>query len=142
MKSVWPGVLRLTLDRDTHEQLGLTGSESHFKPRASRYNVSVDLRAPSFAPGKKLHERVLWCLSKRVSPAELFVYWINGTRCWLSVSVALFANSVCARLLACVEEGKCGSIKFPEGVQSKQLECELSAHEFKGIDLPHAEVPH
>jgi hypothetical protein len=136
-------VLRLTLDRDTYEQLGLTGSESHFKPRASRYNVSIDLRAAAFsAPaGSKQRERVLWCLSKRVPVAELWVYWTSGEPFFgcLRTRVRSSAASTSIRWL-CSDDGKCGEVKFPDGVRSQRCDCEAAMHEFEGVDLPDAKV--
>jgi hypothetical protein len=85
--------MRLVLDKDTYEQFGMTGSASNFTPRASkgtkprtRFNVRVDMRAESFRSGRKLFDRLRWCLQERVPPAELVFVWTAGLfshlHCW------------------------------------------------------------
>ena len=54
--SVLPtGELYLTLDSDTFQQLGLQGTKSSDE----RFNVTIDMVAASFAPGRKLYDRVI-----------------------------------------------------------------------------------
>lgn len=84
------GKLVLSLDRDTYQQLGLEGTTpkywKHSSSSSSSNNgdserrVVVDLSAPSFVPGKPLHDRVLWCLSEeRVSEVAFHCCFINAS---------------------------------------------------------------
>eukprot|EP00899_Mesostigma_viride_P026347 jgi/Mesvir1/6898/Mv09059-RA.1 len=51
------GKLHMALCRDTYETLGITGHSSRCAPK-ERYNVTVDLLAPSYRPGKPLYDRL------------------------------------------------------------------------------------
>ncbi|XP_020623915.1 ribonuclease P protein subunit p40-like [Orbicella faveolata] len=71
------GVLILSLDKDTYEQLGLTGKPSAFQKK-HRFIVEVNLAAPYFVPGKKLYERVRWCLKDKLELTFKFLMsWTN-----------------------------------------------------------------
>ncbi|XP_054284120.1 ribonuclease P protein subunit p40-like isoform X3 [Macrosteles quadrilineatus] len=56
------GHLVLNLTKETFQSLGLEGSQSAFS--TERYVVKIDLKNPSFTPGKKNYERALKCLSE------------------------------------------------------------------------------
>jgi ribonuclease P/MRP protein subunit RPP40 len=61
------GVLRMTLDRETYQQLGLMGRKSRFRDKRDElFHVTVNLRAPGFHQDKKMYERVSWALNERV----------------------------------------------------------------------------
>eukprot|EP00897_Mesotaenium_endlicherianum_P008162 jgi/Mesen1/7374/ME000382S06572 len=63
------GKLHMAVTRDTYHRLGLTGKASELTP-GQRYNICIDLRAPSFVAGRKLHDRVLECLQLRAAAME------------------------------------------------------------------------
>ena len=74
------GRLYLVLDKDSIEQLGLAGSSSPFIHDPRRFRVEIDISAPSFRPGKKLYDRVQWCLSaERVAPIKFRMACVRGT---------------------------------------------------------------
>jgi len=51
------------VDRDTYQELGLSGKLSRFKlNRDDRYNIRVDILSDDFRPGKKLYQRVCGAL--------------------------------------------------------------------------------
>ncbi|XP_068697129.1 ribonuclease P protein subunit p40-like isoform X1 [Montipora foliosa] len=71
------GMLILSLDKDTYEQLGLTGKPSAFQKK-QRFIVEVDLKAPYFVPGKKYYDRVKWCLKEKEPMTFKFIMsWTN-----------------------------------------------------------------
>lgn len=97
------GKMILSVDKDTYEQLGLTGKKSAFSSRlkANRFSkclsaftctlrqphtlhrsyqkdITIDLTAPSFKPGKKNYDRVRWCLTDRVSPVQMLACYYKG----------------------------------------------------------------
>ncbi|KAJ3042839.1 Ribonuclease P protein subunit p40 [Rhizophlyctis rosea] len=55
------GTLLLNVTKPTYEKLGLVGKPSQLSPKGERYQISVDISAPSFKPTNKLYERVKWC---------------------------------------------------------------------------------
>ncbi|CAI5515599.1 unnamed protein product [Closterium sp. Naga37s-1] len=63
------GHLRMAVGRDTFQRLGLPGKASAAVP-GEQYLICVDLCAPSFKPGKKLHDKVLERVSELI-PASL-----------------------------------------------------------------------
>jgi len=67
------GKVIAALDKDTYQELGLSAKRAKFPIRGDRWTLTLDLAAPSFIPGKKLHERVMWAFSERVSPVELLM---------------------------------------------------------------------
>ncbi|KAL6073530.1 Ribonuclease P protein subunit p40 [Balamuthia mandrillaris] len=108
------GKMLLSLDKDTYEQLGLTGRKAAFPPRHSQeWDVSLDLRAASFRPGKNLYDRVKWCLGEdRLAGIDLLLAW-------------------CPQLGSAPAE-----MTFPEEVQHKQLRLKSEQHFFKSIRVP------
>lgn len=66
------GQLHMSVDRDTYEQLGITGHATKFKPYNERYNISIDLLSPTFSAGNKVYDRLCWCVSPdRIKPITL-----------------------------------------------------------------------
>ncbi|XP_049801518.1 ribonuclease P protein subunit p40-like isoform X3 [Schistocerca nitens] len=56
------GLLILSLNKGTYQQLGLEGRLSFFQRDSDRYIINLDLKASNFGPGTKNYERVFWCL--------------------------------------------------------------------------------
>ncbi|RKP23833.1 ribonuclease P 40kDa subunit-domain-containing protein, partial [Syncephalis pseudoplumigaleata] len=57
------GRLILHLTKDTYERLGLDGQPSHFSKRhPQKHVVTLDLTIAAMTPGKKLYDRIRWCL--------------------------------------------------------------------------------
>eukprot|EP01121_Diplochlamys_sp_Union-15-3_P011966 TRINITY_DN3520_c0_g1_i1.p1 TRINITY_DN3520_c0_g1~~TRINITY_DN3520_c0_g1_i1.p1 ORF type:complete len:243 (+),score=26.95 TRINITY_DN3520_c0_g1_i1:23-751(+) len=73
--AIYGGEIMLSLDKDTYEQLGLTGTAAKYPPKGNRFIVRVNMLASSFIPGKPLYERVKWCFSDRTSPVHMLVSW-------------------------------------------------------------------
>ena len=99
------GVLMLTLDEDTHQQLGLQGRQTDIRllkkrrfgksititaivnvvlsqlssPLRSGADVEIDMKNRSFRAGNKLYDRVLWCFRDRVEPLDLLIFHMKGT---------------------------------------------------------------
>lgn len=80
------GTLVLALSRATYQQLGIEGSVPPFARfgvagsgggcggGAGRRFVRIDVAAKSFAPGRSLYDRVMWCLSPdRVGAESAFL---------------------------------------------------------------------
>ncbi len=108
------GSLIFSLDKDTYEQLGLTGQASPFKAlRGQFWNITVDIAASSFAPGRPLYDRVLWCLRERVLPMELFLSWTDQT-------------------------GAQSEIIFPESISGsvKRIVCSPAVSRLRGVPIP------
>lgn len=66
------GLLVLSVTKDTYEQLGLVGKASEFH-RGSRFIIEINLLAESFQPGRKLYDRVHWCLTDRLALTMTFL---------------------------------------------------------------------
>ncbi|KAK3704043.1 hypothetical protein QZH41_017974, partial [Actinostola sp. cb2023] len=65
------GTLLLSLDKDTYEELG----HGHIFVFAV---VEIDLKSPSFQPGKNHYERVQWCFKKGLELKYEFVFlWVD-----------------------------------------------------------------
>eukprot|EP00741_Cyanophora_paradoxa_P013378 tig00020685_g12918.t1 len=109
-----PGTLHLSLEKDAYEALGLQGRPSPFKPlRGQRFDVEVDVAAPSFAPGKNLYERVQWSLSpQRTSPVDLLLYRTDAAG-------------------ASAELGP-----FPAGVAAERVELQRTEETLSDVALP------
>ncbi|XP_049950542.1 ribonuclease P protein subunit p40-like isoform X2 [Schistocerca serialis cubense] len=56
------GLLILSLNKGTYQQLGLEGRQSFFQRDSDRYIINLDIKASNFGPGNKNYERVFWCL--------------------------------------------------------------------------------
>ncbi|XP_058972910.2 ribonuclease P protein subunit p40-like isoform X1 [Pocillopora verrucosa] len=92
------GVLILSLDKDTYEQLGLTGKPSVFQKK-HRFNVEVNLAAPNFVPGKKVYERVRWCLKDNLPLTFKFLMsWTNEGQVSTSKLHSFFSSFGCQML--------------------------------------------
>lgn len=66
------GLLLLSVDKTSYEQLGLDGKVSTFYGRDSRNKenrrlIRINLTDPAFSPGSKLFERVARCFKQRGS---------------------------------------------------------------------------
>ena len=77
------GKLVLSLDRETYQQLGLEGATPKYEKlgnsKDGERRIVVDLSAPSFVPGKPLHDRVLWCFSpERTSEVAFHCCFVNA----------------------------------------------------------------
>ncbi|KAL9975721.1 hypothetical protein ACROYT_G012913 [Oculina patagonica] len=99
------GILILSLDKDTYEQLGLTGKPSAFQKK-HRFIVEVNLAAPYFVPGKKLYERVRWCLKDKLQLT--FKFLMSWTKEGHSSTSTLhsFFNSYNGQILSNTEDIK------------------------------------
>jgi hypothetical protein len=58
----------LNLTSDTYFSLGLNGVRCANFSTMNRYLVTIDLAKPSFRPGQKFYDRVLWCFSAASCP--------------------------------------------------------------------------
>uniref|UniRef100_A0A1B6GZ19 Uncharacterized protein n=1 Tax=Cuerna arida TaxID=1464854 RepID=A0A1B6GZ19_9HEMI len=68
------GHLILNLRKETYNTLGLQGEQSRFS--TERYVVKIDLKNPSFTPGKKNYEWVVKCLSHHLDlQMDFLVSW-------------------------------------------------------------------
>jgi hypothetical protein len=87
----------MVLDKDSIEQLGLAGSSSPFVHDPRRFRVEIDISACSFRPGKKLYDRVQWCLSaERVAPIKFRMACVRGTDVFVcTLSFALHHDEFC-----------------------------------------------
>ncbi len=80
------------LDKDTIEQLGLAGAASPFVHDPRRFRVDIRIDAASFQPGRKLYDRVQWCLgADRVAPVTMRMACVRGA------SRAVCPLPVCSR---------------------------------------------
>jgi hypothetical protein len=103
------GKLYMTISPETFKELGLSAQKTSFR-RHDRYNITVDLKAPSFNPGKRLYERVLWCL-KRIHGWDFVVAWMD-------------------------DDGHCRPIKFPESSLSKKVLVSVKEDTFAATLVP------
>ncbi|GAM21590.1 hypothetical protein SAMD00019534_047650 [Acytostelium subglobosum LB1] len=72
------GKVLLNVDKDTYQQLGLTGQHSHFsKTKPQRYVITLDCRSKEMMPDSSLYKRVIWCLKDRVSSISMIVSSID-----------------------------------------------------------------
>ena len=60
--------LILNLTSDSYYSLGLNGVKCANFATINRYLVSIDLANPSFRPGQKFYDRVLWCFTSATCP--------------------------------------------------------------------------
>ena len=73
-------------------------------------DVIVDLRAPSFKPGKKFYERVQWCFTDRIDPVSFLCFWVN--------------------------DGTTQEIRFPAKFESKRMEIACSDETQPPVNCP------
>lgn len=74
------GRLLLVVDKDTIEQLGLQGSMTPFVHDPRRFRIELRTNEASFRPGRKLFDRVQWCLgADRVAPVTLRMACVRST---------------------------------------------------------------
>ncbi|CEO98316.1 unnamed protein product (mitochondrion) [Plasmodiophora brassicae] len=74
------GRLLLSVDEATFTTVGLPGRRSRSHP--DRYDISIDIGAESFRPGKPLYTRVQWCLKHRYpDPIGLLLSYAVDGRC-------------------------------------------------------------
>ncbi|XP_067055757.1 ribonuclease P protein subunit p40-like isoform X1 [Acropora muricata] len=91
------GTLILSLNKDTYEQLGLTGKPSAFQKK-QRFIVEVDLKAPHFVPGKKNYDRVKWCLKENQPMTFKFLMsWTKAGRTSTDELHSYFSSCSCKR---------------------------------------------
>ncbi|KAF8939864.1 hypothetical protein BGZ58_008492 [Dissophora ornata] len=106
------GKLTLSLNKDSYEQLGLSGTPSKFHPNRQRYVVEVDLRSPSMVPGKPAFERIKWCFENTLA-------------------------TVFPMVLASVDtEGRSLPMQFPESIKAEQLSFNVQCTSLDGIMVP------
>jgi len=68
------GTLTVSMHKDIYERAGLTGRSVQETRDIVRYVVEVDLRAESFVPGKKLHDRVTHSLATHFTEPVRFFF--------------------------------------------------------------------
>lgn len=103
------GKLHLAVTKETYDSLGLCGRASKLTP-GRRYNICIDMRAKAFVPGRKLHDRVLDCLSQRGAVMEFL--------CSFSI------------------DGVCQNINFPPSSQSRQLAVDQNSNIMYSFPFP------
>lgn len=68
-------ILRLSVDRETFQGLGLDGEILPFRPHGKWFTLDLDLGAPGFRPGGKVYQRALFSFqSSRISDIEVVMY--------------------------------------------------------------------
>lgn len=99
------GVLILSLDKDMYEQLGLTGKPSVFQKK-HRFNIEINLASSNFVPGKKIYDRVRWCLKDNLPLKFKFLMsWTNEGQVSTS-KLHSFFSSFCGQMLPNTEDMK------------------------------------
>ncbi|KAK3603401.1 hypothetical protein CHS0354_009381 [Potamilus streckersoni] len=62
------GMLILNLTKDSYEQLGIEGKVANFGDRKTcKYVIEINVKDPTFVPGKKLYERIKRCLTEHLN---------------------------------------------------------------------------
>eukprot|EP01117_Protostelium_nocturnum_P016997 TRINITY_DN6828_c0_g1_i2.p1 TRINITY_DN6828_c0_g1~~TRINITY_DN6828_c0_g1_i2.p1 ORF type:complete len:245 (-),score=85.70 TRINITY_DN6828_c0_g1_i2:84-818(-) len=104
------GMLNLSLDKNSFQQLGLDGKpSSFFPPKDSRYDVQINLLSPKFVEGNAYYERVKKSLD-RLSNVKYF----------------------CMK----VKDGVSSSISFPKDVENSKFSIVSSKNQFKSAMIP------
>jgi len=107
------GKLFLSLDKDTYEQFGLEGKLSSFPAlKKRRKNITINLSAKDFIPGKKYYERVKWCLG-RLSTVKFLCSWTL--------------------------DSKISEIEFPQGAKVSKIPLEISQKVYTPLKIPKLE---
>ncbi|GBG77691.1 hypothetical protein CBR_g24137 [Chara braunii] len=73
------GKLYLGVTKDTYQRLGLPGKLSNFVGN-ERYNICIDLRAPSFVPGGTFYDKVNEAFLTRTGVMEFVCTFFSGGR--------------------------------------------------------------
>eukprot|EP01130_Rhizamoeba_saxonica_P001688 TRINITY_DN11556_c0_g1_i1.p1 TRINITY_DN11556_c0_g1~~TRINITY_DN11556_c0_g1_i1.p1 ORF type:complete len:366 (+),score=63.14 TRINITY_DN11556_c0_g1_i1:14-1111(+) len=102
--------LYFSMNKDTYQRFGIQARKSKFRTGVERWVSTIDLSAKSFVPGKKLYDRLQWCLQDRATSTKMLIMWTNN-------------------------EGNCGDIQFPGGCISTKYQLNFSDYEME-IGVP------
>ncbi|XP_077983099.1 uncharacterized protein LOC144437939 [Glandiceps talaboti] len=92
------GILLLSVDKDTYEELGLVGTPSQFNihKKQRKFVIEIDLTATAFHPGKKNYERVSWCLKDRLDlNFDFYLSWDPSDKKGRESIASFFQNYKC-----------------------------------------------
>lgn len=119
------GKLVLSLDRETYQQLGLEGSSPKYEKfgnnKDGERRIVIDLSAPSFVPGKPLHDRVLWCLSPERTTEVAFHCCFINTSSGTSEEITFDEGITAERKALVVREETIGEVLQPTAQSIKRV---------------------